>query len=149
MPCLWIALLAMGLWVPAQAQVYKWVDEKGVTQYGQKPPADHKGQKMKLPDAPPAAARGASAAKDPLATVREQDTEFKRRQIARQEAEAKDFQEAASRKQWCIEARDDLERKRHARIYDLNAKGERVFKSDANRDAFLAGMEAEYKQHCK
>lgn len=146
---LWIALLAMGLFVPAHAQVYKWVDEKGVTQYGQKPPADNKVQKMQLPDAPPAAARGAAAAKDPLATVRDQDTEFKRRQIARQAAETKAFEEAANRNQWCNEARDDLERKRHARIYDLNDKGERVFKSDVNRDAFLARIEAEYKQHCK
>ena len=146
---MWIALLAMGLFLPAQAQVYNWVDEKGVTQYGQKPPADNKGQKMKVPDAPAPAARDASAAKDRLATVREQDTEFRRRQIARQAAEAKGFQEAAARHQWCNEAKDDLERKRHARIYDLNAKGERIFKGDADRDAFLAGIEAEYKQHCK
>ncbi len=149
MRCLWIALLAMGLLLPAHAQVYKWVDEKGVTQYGQKPPADNKGQKMKLPDSPPPAARGAPAAKDPLATVREQDTEFKRRQIARQTAETKAFEEAANRNQWCIEARDDLERKRHARIYDLNDKGERVYKSDAARDAYVAEIEASYRQHCK
>ncbi len=149
MPCFWITLLALGLWVPAQAQVYKWVDEKGVTQYGQKPPADNRGQKMKLPDTPPPAARGAAPAKDPLATVREQDTEFKRRQIARQAAETKAFEEAANRNQWCIEARDDLERKRHARIYDLNDKGERVYKSDAARDAYVASIEASYKQHCR
>ena len=31
MRCLWIALLAMGLFMPAQPQVYKWVDEKGGT----------------------------------------------------------------------------------------------------------------------
>jgi len=31
MRCLWIALLAMGLLLPAQSQVYKWVDEKGGT----------------------------------------------------------------------------------------------------------------------
>jgi hypothetical protein len=149
MPFLWIALLAAGLFLPAHAQVYKWVDEKGVTQYGQKPPADNKVQKMKLPDAPPPAARGAAPAKDPMATVRDQDTEFKRRQIARQEAEAKAYQEAAARNQWCHETRDDLERKRHARIYDLNDKGERVFINDAARDTYLAGIEASYKQNCK
>lgn len=149
MRCFWIALLAMGLLLPAHAQVYKWVDEKGVTQYGQRPPADNKGQRMKLPDSPPPAARDAASAKDPLAKIREQDTEFKRRQIARQATEAKDFQEAAARNQWCIEAKDDLERKRHARIYDLNDKGERVFKSDATRDAYLANIEASYKQHCR
>ena len=149
MRCLWIALLAMGLFMPAQSQVYKWVDEKGGTQYGQKPPADNKGQKMKLPDSPSPAARDAASAKDPLATVRDQDTEFKRRQIARQAAETKAFQETANRNQWCAEARDDLERKRHARIYDLNDKGERVFKSDAARDTFLASIEASYKQNCK
>ena len=149
MRCFWIALLAMGLFMPAQSQVYKWVDEKGVTQYGQKPPADNKGQKMKMPDSPSPDARDASAAKDPLARLREQDTEFKRRQIARQATEAKDFHEAAARHQWCVEARDDLERKRHARIYDLNDKGERILKSDADRNAFLASMEASYKQNCK
>ena len=42
-----------------------------------------------------------------------------------------------------------MERKRHARIYDLSAKGERIFKSDADRNAFLASIEASYKQNCK
>lgn len=146
---LWIALVAGGLYVPAFAQVYKWVDEKGVTQYGQRSPADNRGQKMQLPPASPPGGAVTTAPRDPLAKLRDQELELKKRQIAREETQQKDFKQESARKQWCIGAKDDLERKRHARIYELNDKGERVFMNDADRDASVARFEATYKQHCQ
>lgn len=144
-----LTLAAVCAGTPALAQVYKWVDEKGVTQYGQRPPADNKGQKMNLPAAPPPASAGGTVSREPAASLKEQEVEFRKRQIAREAAEVKDFKQAEARKQWCLGFKDDLDRKRHARIYDLNSKGERVFKSDADRDAFVASHEATYKQHCQ
>ncbi|HYW58141.1 MAG TPA: DUF4124 domain-containing protein [Polaromonas sp.] len=145
----WTALVASSLCLPAFAQVYKWVDEKGVTQYGQRPPADNRGQKMDMPKSGPAAPAGDTPVKDARASLKEQELEFKKRQIARETAEQNDVKQAEARKNWCLNAKDDLERLRHARIYDLNAKGERVFKSDADRDASFAKYEANYKQNCQ
>lgn len=88
------ALIASCLYLPAFAQIYKWVDEKGVTQYGQKPPADNKGQKMNFPDASPPTAAVVDPSKDPLAKLREQEAGFNKRQAAREAAQAKGFKEA-------------------------------------------------------
>ena len=143
------ALLAACLCLPAWAQIYKWVDEKGVTQYGQKPPADNKSQKMNMPVTSPGAPAVSSPTRDPLANLKEQEFELNKRQIASQEAQAKAFRQAEAQKQWCVRAKDDLDRKRHARIYDLNDKGERIFKSDSDRDAFLAKIESDYRQYCQ
>ena len=144
-----IALVTACLCLPAWGQIYKWVDEKGVTQYGQKPPADNKSQKMNMPAASPAATAGSPPARAPLASLKEQEFELNKRQIASQEAQVKAFKQAEAQKQWCVRAKDDLDRKRHARIYDLNDKGERIFKSDPDRDAFLAKVEGDYRQYCQ
>ncbi len=143
------ALVASCICLSAFAQVYKWVDEKGVTQYGQRPPADNRGKKMEFSNAGPTAPAAAAPSKDPRVSLKEQELEFKKRQIAREVAEQKDHKQAEARKEWCLNAKDDLESKRNARIYDLNAKGERVFKSDADRDALVAKYEATYKQNCQ
>lgn len=143
-----LALIASCLCLPAFAQVYKWVDEKGVTQYGQRPPADTKGQKMNMPDAGPPGTAGAAPATDPLAKLRQQEVEFKQRQAAREAEEARAFKQAAATTQWCVRAKDNLEVRRHARNYDLGTKGERIFKTDAENTAFIAKLEATYKQYC-
>src|SRR4029078_3090911 len=49
---LWVALCA----APAAAQMYKWVDEKGVTHYSEKPPPWRKAQQMQSAPAAPSAA---------------------------------------------------------------------------------------------
>ena len=83
----WITLMASCLCLPAFAQVYKWVDEKGVTHYGQRPPADNKGQKMNVPNAAPipipAPAVGGASSQKAGATLKEQEVEFRRRQIVK------------------------------------------------------------------
>ncbi len=143
------ALVASCLCLPAFAQVYKWVDEKGVTQYGQRPPGDNRGQKMDMPKSSPAAPVADATSKDPRSSLKEQDLEFKKRQIARETAAQNDHTQEVARKNWCLNAKDNLERLRHARIYDLDAKGDRVFKSDGDRDASFARYEANYKQNCQ
>ena len=80
---MWKALLpALALVaLPAAAQMYKWVDEKGVTHYSEKPPADGRGKALdiKTQDPRPAApkpspkAADAKAAPGKAATPREQE----------------------------------------------------------------------------
>lgn len=58
-----IAVLATASFA-AQAQLYKWVDEKGRTHYSEKPPATgQKSQTIRADPAPPAAAAPTPAAK--------------------------------------------------------------------------------------
>jgi hypothetical protein len=44
-----LALLTLALALGAQAQVYKWVDEKGQTQYGNVPPTNVDATKVGVP----------------------------------------------------------------------------------------------------
>jgi hypothetical protein len=94
MRVLWFAAIAGCFCLPALAQVYKWVDEKGVTQYGERPPADNKAQKMKMADPSPPGTAGADASRDANARLREQEAGFKKRQAAREADEAKGFKDA-------------------------------------------------------
>jgi len=127
---------------PAFGQIYRWVDEKGVTHYGAEPP------------------RGANAREieDKLATppgpgVRSEDwqrrdREFRQRQIQAGEAQAKEKEDAARRREMCNEQRDLLARLKQSRTYTLNDKGERVFEDETQRQETIARQEKIVAQLC-
>jgi hypothetical protein len=84
-----LACLAALLALCAHAEVYKWVDEKGQTQYGETPPAGATATKMNVPtgggaEAPssekPADKPKEPAAKAPGADERKTRCEFERKQ---------------------------------------------------------------------
>ena len=132
---------------PAAAEVYKWVDEKGVTHYGEKAPPNHKSRQVIIRDSGP---RQGVAPDDAAATLKDKDIQFRQRQTLREQEEVKVAQEKAARDRWCRAARMQLgDLKTMRRIYDLDDKGERVYKSDAERDAELASREAELNQRCR
>lgn len=116
-------LIAVAAIQPALAQVYKWVDERGVTHYGERPPQGVKAREV--PDklaspAPPGAesppkdqgsgkSEGGPAAQDPRAKPS--------RPLTREQVEAE------RRQQQCEQQRAILERLKQG---TLNEKGERV-----------------------
>jgi len=134
------------LLVPAFAQVYKWVDEKGVTHYGERSPQGKKAQEVEQRLANPAPAPGKSAQPG----WKEQELEFRRRRIENEQAESKQKQQEASQRQTCSEARDHLARLKSARgVYRLNEKGERLFQSDDERSATIASLERQISERCR
>lgn len=88
----------------AQAALYKWVDQHGVTRYGDRPPPGAEAQQMKEP---PAAA-AADAPADPDAEAKEQ---------IREELLKKEQARLEQRRQNCERARSEL-----ARISDVPAR---------------------------
>jgi hypothetical protein len=85
----WLACLAALLVLCAHAEVYKWVDEKGQTQYGETPPTGAAATKMNVPtgggaEAPsgekPAEKPKEQATKAPGADERKTRCEFERKQ---------------------------------------------------------------------
>lgn len=138
--CVLWALLA-----PAVAQVYKWVDEKGVTHYGERAPqgkkVDEVGQRLANPSAAPGQAT--------QPTWQERDLEFRKRRIQTEQAEAKSKQREALQRQACNQMRDHLAQMKSARrVYALNEKGERVFQSDEERNASIARLEKLVSERC-
>lgn len=124
----------------ATAQVFKWVDEKGVTHYGERPPQGQKAQPVETkplntpapgPASSPGKARGSE-------NWQEQNLEFQKRRIQREQQAEREQREVNDRQRRCNVARDDLRRLESSRrLYDLNDKGERVYLDDAGRTAAL------------
>ena len=146
------ALLSIGyLWlmlvsVPAHAQVYKWVDEKGVTHYGERAPQGRKTQEVRDRLANPAGSGSAGAAQP---SWQDQEAEFRGRRIESEQAEAKKQAQDTKQRKACIQARDELAQLKAARrVYKLDDKGERIFESDDERAASIARQEQLIAARC-
>jgi len=138
--------LLWALLLPAAAQVYKWVDEKGVTHYGERAPQGKKAQEVEQRLANPAPAPGKTATPN----WKEQELEFRRRRIESEQTEARDKQREISQNQACNQARDQLAQMKAAhRLYRLDEKGERVFQSDEQRNASVARQERLVAARCR
>jgi hypothetical protein len=86
---------------PALAQVYKWVDERGVTHYGERPPQDRKASEVpnKLGSPAPEGA-----------TAQPKDQGPREGQLRAEKAEDRQKQEATRRQEQCNQQRDLLAR---------------------------------------
>jgi hypothetical protein len=137
--------LLWALVVPATAQVYKWVDEKGTIHYGERPPPDKKAQELEQHQANPGLAPG--KAEQP--SWKDKELEFRSRRIETEQAEAQRKQREDAQRQACNQARDQLGQMKLARrLYHLDDKGERVFQSDDERSASIAHQEQQVAQRC-
>jgi len=135
-----LAALLILAWPAAHAQMYKCVDERGVTSYSATPRADCKGgKKVDIQGSPPIS--GSVAPRS--ANVPQQDADFKRRQIEREQADAKDKTALAER---CARLRNEHGMLSSGmRVFKTNDKGERVYIEDATRDARLATLKEELR----
>jgi hypothetical protein len=116
----------------APAQVYKWVDERGVTHYGERPPMG--GKATEVPNrlaspAPGAAASPAAAeAKDSgRVAAPQRDSILRQSPTAPEKPEDKKKRELARRQAQCNQQRELLTRLRQsASSFTAGAKGERT-----------------------
>ena len=139
------ALILFTLASAAPGQVYKWVDAKGVTQYSEKPPADGKSKTVDVRESSPRPA-GATAS---ASSLKDRELDFRKRQTAREESEARAAQEKTRRDAGCKKARAELINLQNtSRLYQLNERGERIFMSSTERDASVARYEADVNRYC-
>jgi len=111
----------MAVAVPAFAQVYKWVDERGVTHYGERPPQGRKSSevphKLGTPPAPGGTARESAPPQDrppQQGQVQPQDQGSRQGQAQGQPQAAppldRQAQDALRRQEQCNQQRDLLAR---------------------------------------
>lgn len=134
-------LLVTMLFLPALAcaQMYKCVDERGVTHYTDSPRPGCKGGKVDIQPIPPVSGKTAS----PQGSVATQDADFKRRQLEREQADAQEKSALAER---CARLRREQDvLASGVALFDLNRRGERVYMEDATRDARLAQLKDEMR----
>jgi hypothetical protein len=156
-----LALLScLVLWAASSpAQMYKWVDERGVTHYSEKPPPGRKAQQIQsIPAAPVSpGAPAASQPARPASTWSDQERDFRRRAIERdqaaqkkQEKEAEERYRAAMRRELCLDAQHAVAALNESRpVYSLNQKGEREYIEDSARPAALQRARQNVETYCK
>jgi hypothetical protein len=127
---------------PAWAQVFKCVDERGITHYADKPRPGCKGGPVDIRPIP--SITGSQLKPRPAPDLARQEADFRRRQIEREHSAAK---ARATHDERCAKLREE-----HAtlasgiRLYEIDVRlGERVFIEDANRDTRLAQLKGELR----
>ena len=139
------ALVATLACLGAAAEVYKWVDEKGVTHYSESPPPDRKATRVET---------GPSVAPAPRADDwKEKALDARRRELERKQSteaeQRKQTQEEAVRKGRCVRAQRELQVLEAQRpVYHLNERGEKVFVEDRDRPAEIARARREVEASC-
>ena len=144
-----IVLLSLALLpLAAAAQMYKWVDEKGVTHFSENPPAD--GTKATTveprvtpPSGPVAPPKGTNSE-----SWRSQESEFKKRQIERGQRDQAEAREAAQKQERCDEARRKLAFYSTGRIFRDNPDGTRTWMEESQRESMLERQRAVVKESC-
>ena len=125
----------------AAAQMYKCVDERGVTTYSDKPRPGCKGGAVDIQGSPPISGKLQAPNED----LKRQEADFKRRQIAR-EREAEKERTALEKQRAALEKRCAAARREHAglsaarRVVRVGAKGELVYMGDEEREKRLAEL---------
>ena len=140
------ALLALPLAAAAQT-LYKWVDEKGVTHYSETPPPKGAASKVEIRPSEPGKAA-------PAEDWKEKERQFRERRVQREQQEreeaARKAREEQDRARRCRDAQRHLDGLRNARrVYELNARGERVYLEDDERPARIEKWQREADDTCK
>ena len=125
--------------VPAWAQMYKCVDERGVTHYTDKPKPGCAGGPVDIKPIPPVSGRESQRS----SSLSGEEAEFKRRQIRREEAEKR---EKVALEQRCASLRSEYALLNSGvPIIKSNERGERVYMEDATRDARMGEIKEQMR----
>ena len=142
----------------AFAGLNKWVDANGKVHYSdQPPPANVKAKVLHSTSdtTVPASGAGTTAASAPAApkTMAEREAEMKKAQQAKKEAAEKASYEQAkaeANKINCAAAQQNLRTLQDGtRLVEIDAKGERSFLDDTQRQQRIAKMQQDVSTYCK
>lgn len=147
-----VSILALA--TSAQAGVTKWVDADGKVHYSdQPPPATAKSQKILDLKTSPTLPVAAPDSKDGEKNLAEKDLESRKRRVQGEETaakQAKEQEEAKSRKANCDQARNQLQALQGGqRVSKFNDKGERIFLEDSDRVKAIEEAKKSADSWCK
>lgn len=130
----------------AEAKVYKWVDDDGVTQYTQYPPPKGNSTEMSVPAAP-----SAPPAQQRLELQERLEAFNKRREERERQAQESDEQRAEREKLAadCQRLREELEVVRNnPRLLEEGENGEQVRMTEDRRQERIAHTEQQLQEFC-
>jgi hypothetical protein len=135
----------------AQAQIYKWVDEKGVTHYSESPPANGgKSSQVTVQDPAPPSQSQPQPYKDGPKQWADKELEFRKRQLDRQAMDKNDEQRKVAQAAECTRARNSLEyQSQRGSFYERNEKGEKVYRTEEQQAAVVAAARKRVDEVCR
>jgi hypothetical protein len=133
---------------PALAEMYRWVDENGVTVYSQQPPSGRMATTIK-PDAPPSAAEVQRATERIRGLVEQDADRAEDKARAAEEAGKKSAEQAKSQSN-CDALRQNLATLRtHGRGRLRTPDGKTIVLSGAELEQRIAETEEQIRKDCK
>ena len=141
-----ILLLSLALSpLAVAAQVYKWVDEKGVTHYSESPPPDGKAGKIEIKP------QGEAVA--PATDWKQKEEAARQQRIQKQQSERQQDDQSqnqvAVRRNRCREAQRQLVIVQLPRpVFSVNEKGEKVYLEDKERQSEIEGWKDHVRKYC-
>ncbi len=139
-----LAIAACACAAPAQAAMYKWVDEKGVTHYSESPPADGKATKIEVTPTPPS-----EPVKPAADEWKQRELESRQKKLQEEMRHDRDQQQAVQRKSRCLQARRQIDLLQLERpVYQVNERGERVYLDDKDRAREVDGWNKIARDNC-
>ena len=142
-----IVLLSLVLLpLAAAAQLYKRVDEKGVTHYSETPPPDGKGAKVDIKSSPPAT--GAAPTDWRQKELDSRQTRIQKEQ-QEQNQKAQEQNVASARRNNCLESQRQLDIAQTPRpVFQVNEKGDKVYLDDKERQRQIDGWKDNVRKYC-
>jgi hypothetical protein len=143
-PLFWLVLCGL-VPVPSDAEIYKWIDQGGRVQYGDRPPLEKKdSQKIK---SNPQYQKSSSSENAPINNWEDRDRAFRQRRVERQ-MQAEKEAPTNSAQQMCRNARYKLQLLDGKTVYRVNDKGDRVYMDDAERNTIEQQARKDIAMHC-
>ena len=145
----WLLLLlgVLALQAMAQGGLYKWVDEKGVVHYSDKPPAGKAGEKLKAKSQPPL---DAASSPQRSRSWQEQLQDSNERRFQEEKLLKEQQQKTREAEEKCQRARYALDSLKQERpLYRVGKEGDRSYLEDEERRRLIAGWQQQADANCR
>jgi len=129
-----------------RAEIYKWVDDKGKTHYGDKPVASSK--KMDIKEEHSISKNISQSERENRRNKLIETFDIERKE--KKKKQAKERKKKARLNAQCGRSKDRLRRyKRAGSMYDVDKDGKRIYLPDNIRQLEINKLQKQIKKHCK
>lgn len=130
------------------ADIYQWVDEHGHTQFSDEPPKQGNYQTLDINTTPRTATPTINS--DAIKQRQQKQLQaFEEERLAKQQAQRELTQKKQQLHSECLRAKDYLELIQTAQVYQLDKQGQRVYKTEEQRQQEIKRVEQAVKNHCR
>ncbi len=149
MPRVFFLVLFIGFFIspPTFAEIYRWVDENGKTQFSDRPIRGQNANEVKVDTGKNSYGGGdvLSRQRDLLDRYKDQDEQSEK---AKQQAQ-KDKEDEQKLKAACLRSKDKLANFERSVLYTLDDQGERVYYSEEKREQRIEELRQSIAKYCQ